>query len=451
LDYGNTPTQAGEKVMIETGGVMIKCILVLLVTVQILWGQSLKGGGEVYPNLRTHDKALQYWQSLRFGLFIHWGPVSRCGTEIGWSRGNQIPYEEYDQLYKNFNPVHFNADEWVSIAKQAGMKYLVLVTKHHDGFSLWDTDGSDYNIMASPLRRDIVREISRACKKQGLLFGTYYSILDWYHPDYPLKKNQDVWKENPNMERYLDFCRLQVKELVKKYHSKILWFDGEWEPPWTHTMGMDLYRYIRNLDDNLLINNRVDKGRAGMEGVSLSDKFAGDFATPEQQIGRYDLVTPWESCITICKQWAWKPNDELKSFKECIHTLVRTAGGDGNLLLNVGPMPDGRIEQRQVERLQEMGQWLKKYGKTIYNTRGGPIEPQSWGVTTHREKTLFVHVLQPSGDTIELPGLTEKIKTARIFSNKKAVDFQQNEKQAQLTIPMGERDETDLVIEIRLR
>lgn len=381
-------------------------------------GQTLFGGGEANPDLLTNKTSLEQWRDMRFGIFIHWGPVALRGTEIGWSRGNQVPADEYDQLYKDFNPINFDADAWMQLTKSAGMKYLILVTKHHDGFSLWDTDYSDYNIMATPLKRDIVKELSDACKKHDLLFGTYYSILDWYHPDYPIElvKGKRVDKEQADMQEYLPFLKGQVAELVKKYDTKILWFDGEWEEPWTHEMGMDLYAYCRDLNDDVLINNRVDKGREGMDGVSKGSQFAGDFETPEQRVGTFNTKTPWESCITICQQWAWKPNDKLKSAKECIQLLVQTAGGDGNLLLNISPTADGRIEVRQQNVLRAIGEWMHYYGDTIYGTRGGPIPPQEWGVTTQKENKVFVHVLTPKEKSILLPDYSKTIKSA-IYRN----------------------------------
>ena len=379
---------------------------------QIL-SQNLKGGGEANPSLLTNKKSLESWQDMRFGMFVHWGPVSLKGTEIGWSRGAAVSFEEYDSLYLSFNPLEFNAKEWVSLMKDAGMKYLIIVSKHHDGFVMWDTKTTDYNIMSTPYQHDIMLDLSEECERQGILFGTYYSICDWRHPDYPVEQNNPERKENANMGNYIEYMKAQLKELVEKYHTKIIWFDGEWEDPWTHEMGMDLYKYLRDMDDDLIINNRVDKGRHGMEGVSLSDKFAGDFATPEQQIGRYDTLTPWESCITICQQWAWKPNDKMKTKEECLTTLIKTAGGDGSLLFNVGPMPDGRIEERQAIRLQEMGDWLENYGESIYETRGGPLPPQKWGVTTRKGEKIYLHILKPSKKIVlnDFPYKVEKIQS----------------------------------------
>jgi alpha-L-fucosidase len=284
------------------------------------------------------------------------------------------------------------------------MKYFVITTRHHDGFSIWPTEYSDYNISATPYQKDVLLDLKNACQKQNILFGTYYSICDWKHPYYPLgSPGGKTQKETGDMKRFLPFIEGQTKELIEKYDSKILWFDGEWESPWTHEMGLNLYDYLKELNKNILINNRVDKGRKGMEGITISDEFAGDFATPEQQIGRYDAEKAWESCITICQQWAWKPNDKLKSLEECLHTLIKTVGGGGNLLLNVGPMPDGRIEPRQAERLKEMGNWLNVNREAIYGTRAGPYIPNNWLASTQKDNKLYLFLMNCKRDKVELP------------------------------------------------
>jgi alpha-L-fucosidase len=412
--------------------------------------QNLKGGGEANPGLVTNSESLENWRDMRFGMFVHWGPVSLKGTEIGWSRGGAVPFEEYDNLYRDFNPQKFNASEWVSLMKDAGMKYLVFVSKHHDGFVMWDSETTDYDIMSTPYHHDIMWDLSRECERQGILFGTYYSICDWRHPDYPVENNNPVRREKASMNNYIKYMKAQLKELVEKYHTKILWFDGEWEEPWTHEMGMDLYKYVRGLDKDIIINNRVDKGRHGMEGVSLSDKFAGDFATPEKQIGRFDNLTPWESCITICQQWAWKPDDKMKSREECLITLIKTVGSDGNLLLNVGPLPDGEIEERQAIRLKEMGNWLDIYGESIYETRGGPITPQLWGVTTQKNNKIFIHVLQPAKNIV-LPDFSHEILSIHTFEGKEKIKYQLNNTDVTIELPDIKEDVLDFVLVVKTR
>ncbi len=424
--------------------------LMFFLSIMVVEGQNLMGGGEANPQLLTNRESLEKWWELRFGLFVHWGPVSLHGTEIGWSRGREIPFEEYDQLYRKFNPEKFDAGEWVSLIKDAGMKYLVFVSKHHDGFVMWDSETTDYDIMSTPYGKDILLQLSKECEKQGILFGTYYSICDWKHPDYPVEENRDKRKENANMDRYIRYMKAQIKELIEIYHTRILWFDGEWEEPWTHEMGMDLYKYVRSIDNEIIINNRVDKGRRGMEGVSASSRFAGDFATPEQQVGRFDNQTPWESCITICTQWAWKPDDLLKSKEECIQTLVRTAGGDGNLLLNVGPQPDGTIEKRQSDRLVEIGNWLSKNGNTIYGTRGGPLPPESWGVSTQKDDKVFIHLLEEEKQ-ITIPEFPYDVITVQLFENKEKIIFNQENGNLEIILPENINQQIDRIIELDIR
>jgi alpha-L-fucosidase len=378
---------------------------------------------------------IQAWQEMRFGLFIHWGPVSLKGTEIGWSRGGErrgtggtgsIPVEVYDNLYKQFNPVKFNADEWVQIARDAGMKYLVFTTKHHDGFSMFDSLYTDYKITHSPFKRDVVKELADACHKGGLKLGFYYSPPDWHHPDYRTEHH----------DRYIRYLHNQLRELCTNYGKvDIIWFDGlggkpkDWDAP-------NLLKMIRQLQPHVIINNR-----SGLPA---------DHDTPEQRIGKFQADRPWETCMTICRQWAWKPNDNMKSLKQCIDTLVRVTGGDGNFLFNVGPMPDGRIEPRQVERLKEMGDWLEKYGKTIYGTRGGPFRPGAWGASTYKGNSIYVHVLNWSDDRLVLPAIPKGIIGGNpITGGSVTVKLITND-DIELTVPKAYRQELDTIIELKL-
>ncbi len=364
------------------------------------------GGGDAYPGLRTNAASLARWQEMRFGMFIHWGPVTLRGTEIGWSRGPQVPIEEYDGLFREFNPVLFDASRWIGTARAAGMKYFVIVSKHHDGFCMWDTRATDYNITATPFHRDVLKELSDECTRQGVMFCTYYSILDWHHPDYTTRYGGDTRPiSESGMDRYRKYLRDQIRELVETYHTNLLWFDGHWEKSWTHRDGMDLYAYARGLNDALLINNRVDKGKHGAPAQGRTESYAGDFGTPEQEIGTLDNVHPWESCITIGTQWAWKPNDTLKTARQCIHMLARTAGGGGNLLLNISPMPDGRFEQRQIDALEGIGKWLDRFGESIYGTRGGPYRATGEIASTCRGNRIYVHLLAASNDRVSIPAV----------------------------------------------
>lgn len=417
-----------------------------LILSHCLQGQ-ISGGGEANPDLTTHKDAIQEFQDLRFGMFIHWGPVTLRGTEIGWSRGREISAMDYDNLYKEFNPVLFNPKEWVRTAKEAGMKYIVFTTKHHDGFSLWDTKQSEYKITNSPYGKDVVKQLAAECKRQGILFGAYYSIADWHYPDNPMihpidnsnsgSKDISDPSTKAKMDSYIVYMKNQLKELINNYDPSIIWFDGEWEWVWTHEMGMDLYKYVRSLKDDIIINNRVDKGRKGMEDVTIDKKFAGDFATPEQQVGKFDNINAWETCMTIAQQWAWKPNDILKSKKECIETLLQTVGGDGNLLFNIGPMLDGRIEQRQKDRLKDIGDWLKSNGEAIYGTRGGPYKPLRNMVSTHKENKIYLHLFEDYKGPLHLP-FPKTVKINKAFVLKDNLPLQIARDGSSLTIELPE-------------
>jgi len=350
----------------------------------------------------SHQEKLKWWQDARFGMFIHWGPVSLKGTEIGWSRGKEIPVAEYDTLYKQFNPVQFNADEWVKLAKDAGMKYIVFTSKHHDGFCMWDTKYTDFNIMNSPFKRDVMKELADACRKQGMALGFYHSTCDWHHPDFPVTSpGGSVRRATSNLDRYTEYLKNESVEIIKNYGPLlVMWYDVPME--FDSIRGQGVIDVIRKVQPNIIVNNRT--------GAS------GDFDTPEQRIGGFQNNRPWETCMTIATQWAWKPNDEVKTLEKCLHSLIRSAGGDGNLLFNVGPMPDGRIEPLQATRLQEMGQWLQKYGYSIYGTRGGPFKPTDWGVTTRNENTIYLHLLSWKGGApkIDFPAKGIDIKWCRL-------------------------------------
>ena len=382
------------------------------------------------------DDRMKWWREARFGMFIHWGPVSLKGTEIGWSRGGErrgrsgkgtVPVGVYDNLYKQFNPKKFKADEWVKIAKEAGMKYLVFTTKHHDGFVNFDSKLTNYKITSpeSPFRRDIIAELSDACHRGGIGLGFYYSQPDWHHPDYRTDKHSS----------YIEYLHGQIRELCTNYGKvDIIWFDGlggkarDWEAE-------NLIKMIRQLQPHVIINNRC--------GVKA------DFDTPEQMIGAFNNIRPWETCMTLCQQWAWKPDDKMKSINMCIKILVRVIGGDGNFLFNVGPMPDGRIEPRQARRLQEMGQWLNKYGESIYRTRGGPFMQGSWGASTHRGNHVYLHILNWHNDRVTLPPLPQKIVASKSLTGGK-VTVTQTDKAIDIFVPKPDRQSIDTIVILEL-
>jgi len=404
------------------------------------------------PIIRTDKKIVEGFMDKRFGMFIHWGPVSLRGTEIGWSRGTNVPVIEYDNLYKEFNPVLFDADKWAKTAKDAGMKYLTITAKHHDGFCLWPTAYSDYNIMNSPYKKDIVGELAKACKKYDLKFCIYFTVADWHDPDYTFSHPSKTPNKSKDMDRFVLRMKNELKELITNYKPYMLWFDGNWEEGWTHAYSADVYNAIKKLDPNVLINNRLDTKEAsgGSHKVMLPTTLA-DFATPEQEVGAMNMDYPWESCITICKQWAWKPNDQMKSLKECLQTLASTAGGNGNLLFNVGPMLDGRIEERQVNRLKEMGAWLNKNGAAIYNTKGGPYKPDSVLAATRKGNKIYLHIFKNQGTEISIaaiPGV--KLSKAYLLDGATPLTFKTETEKLKISLPKQLPDLNDTVIVLEM-
>src|SRR5688572_405704 len=307
------------------------------------------------------DARMKWWREARFGMFIHWGlyaiPAGEWkGKEVKgigeWIMNYaKIPVPEYEQLAGQFNPVKFDAKQWVRIAKDAGMKYIVITSKHHDGFCLWDSKVSDYDVMATPFKRDILKELADACREEGIKLCFYHSIMDWHHPDaqapnYP-DYNRRKGEPNPNWARYREeYLKPQLKELLTNYGDiGVMWFDGEWVPDWTEEQGKELYAFCRSIQPKLIVNNRVGKARNSMKGMNKYAGAAGDFGTPEQEVPPTGFPgVDWESCMTMNDTWGFKKNDEnWKSEKKLIHTLIETASKGGNFLLNVGPTAEGEI------------------------------------------------------------------------------------------------------------
>jgi alpha-L-fucosidase len=370
----------------------------------------------------AYENRIKWWREGRFGIFIHWGPVSLKGTEIGWSRGSQIPVEVYDNLYKEFNPRKFNPEEWAKLFKQAGARYVVIVSKHHDGFSMFDSALTDYDAMSTPAKRDFIGELTKACKKEGLRVMFYYSLCDWHHPDY-----------KTNFNRYLDFMFGQIRELCEKYHPDGIWFDGGWEHSPKEWRAGELIKMIHSILPNAIINNR-----SGLPA---------DYDTPEQVVGAFNPNRAWESCITLGTQWAWKPNDNIKSLKQCLRLLIGCVGGDGNLLLNVGPTPEGEIEERQAERLREIGRWLAKYGEGIYGTRGGPFMPGNWGASTYKGNNIYLFIFNFDEDTIELPPIERKVVQYSLLTGGD-MKVEQDDKSLRIIVP--EKHQNELVTVVKL-
>src|SRR4030095_12788973 len=264
-----------------------KVILPFLLMLNVGWSQQMKSTNFLSETKAQKEERMKWWKDARFGLFIHWGLYSVPAGEwkgqtnhAEWIRTTaQIPISEYEKFVQQFNPVKFNATEWVQLAKQAGMKYIVITSKHHDGFCMFDTRQTDFDIMSTPFHRDVMRELAAACKKEGIQLCFYHSIMDWHHPDYLPRRDweKDRSADGATYDHFVDYLKGQLAELATRYHHAVLWFDGEWENTWTHDHGVDLYNYVRSLDHKIIINNRVDKGRRGMAGLTKEGDFRGDF------------------------------------------------------------------------------------------------------------------------------------------------------------------------------
>lgn len=348
-------------------------------------------------------------------MFVHFGLYSIPGGEWGgkpvgtheWIRHNaRIPHDEYIRLAEQFDPVAFDADALAALAADAGQKYLVFTTKHHDGFALFDSRHSGYDVMATPYRRDIARDVVDACRRHGVTPCWYYSIMDWYHPDYLPRRDWEVATRpatGAEFRRYVDFMLRQLEELLTRYGEiGLLWFDGHWEATWTHELAQVVAERCRALAPDIIINNRVDKAgpnpRLPAKYAGGSDQWRsaasmGDYSTPELDIPDAGVPgEPWESCLTMNENWGYSKFDtNFKSSARLIEILVETASKGGNLLLNVGPDGDGRVPEPSVTALREVGAWMRRNGSAIYGTSATPIPEAPVRITADRDRlNLFV-------------------------------------------------------------
>jgi len=419
------------------------------------------------------EERMEWWHKVRFGMFIHWGLYAIPAGEwqgkripgIGeWIMERaKIPVPEYEKLAGQFNPVKFDADQWVQIAKNAGMKYIVITSKHHDGFCMWDSKVTDYDIMdATPFKRDVLKELSQACKKHGIRLCFYHSIMDWHHPDaqgafYPNYNDRKL--SNPNFSRYVeDYMKPQLKELIRNYGPLgVLWFDGEWVGDWTESSGKDMYNYVLGLQPDIIINNRVGKGRKGLMGFSDSEEPLGDFGTPEQQIPAKGLPgVDWESCMTMNKTWGYVSyDDNWKSTEDLIRKLADIASKGGNFLLNVGPTSEGLIPQPSVERLAAMGEWLKVNGESIYGTTASPIGEVPWGRCTAKPGKLYLHVFEwPTDGKLGISGLKNTVTKAYLLADKDKAKLpitRKGQDNLIVTVPAEAPDKINTVIVLEIK
>jgi len=410
-------------------------------------------------------KAREWFSDARFGLFIHWGPFSIPGSGEWVMQVRNISVKNYTRLKDFFNPIQFDAAAWVSMAKNAGMKYITLITRHHDGFSMWDTKFSDFNIMNTPYHKDIVKMLADECHKQGVGLFLYYSLLDWRRDDY------SYWTGNTghgtgrtvhgNWNDYIQFMKNQLTELLTNYGEIAgIWFDGYWDQldndnhdnptPRVDWHFREIYDLIHKLQPQCLVGNNHHITPLPGEDFQMFEKdLPGNNTTGFG--GASVSALPLETCETMNNSWGYNITDvSYKSVKELIHYMVNAAGHNANFLLNVGPMPNGEIQTEFKDTLKAMGNWMKQNGETIYGAKGNITPPQEWGVITVKDKTIFAHVLKkPAGVYIFIPGVQQKVKNVISFSDKKTLKFKQQTEGVFVYADGITWDDIDTIIQIQ--
>lgn len=411
------------------------------------------------PESSSHkDERMAWWRNARFGEFIHWGAYSQLAgsfrgtptTGVGeWIMSElKIPKAEYENdAASNFNPDRFNAEEWASLCAAAGQKYIVITSKHHEGFALFDsqvkgfmdTQGKRYYTLPgfSDFKGSPLTELSAAVRRHGIKFGVYYSILDWHHPE------QSDWGQTVTTSgkvAYIQDMKDQLVELMQQCDPDILWFDGDWVPWWTREDGKELYRFLRTLKPSLIINNRVGKRLVG----------DGDFGTPEQEVPTEGSESDWESCMTMNDTWGFKLQDtNWKSSSVLIKTLVETSSKGGNFLLNVGPDGRGQIPDSSAHVLREIGDWLRINGESIYKTNASCFkEKPNWGWVTTKKGRLYAHVLAwPASGKLLIPALVNQVRKVRSLANPSVpLEFRTVSTGLEVSLPSRQLDPVDSVI-----
>jgi len=403
----------------------------------------------------SHNERMKWWREARFGMFIHWGVysvpagmwngtnVARSGSEWIMNRG-KIAMADYQKLPAQFDPEKFNAEEWVSIAKNAGMKYIVITAKHHDGFAMFHSQASAFNIYdATPFKRDPLKELADACAKAGIKLGFYYSqAQDWNHPGGAAAGGHWDPAQDGDMDKFIDTVDIpQVKELLTNYGKvAVIW----WDTP----VGMTPERAERllpllKLQPDIISNNRLD-----------SKKITGDFGTPENKIPTNALASDWETCMTMNGTWGYRAADsKWKSTETLVRNLVDIASKGGNFLLNVGPTSEGLIPAPSVERLKQMGDWMKVNGVAIYGTSKSPLKEQAtWGRVTQKGDTLYLHVFDwPTGGKVVVSGLKNKVNSATLLASGEKLKTENADNGVSVSVPATAPDAISSTIVLKLK
>jgi alpha-L-fucosidase len=406
--------------------------------------------GQSYQPSEANIKAREWFQNARFGMFIHWGVYSVLGDGEWVMNNRKITVAEYEKLPPQFNPTEYNAAEWVALAKAAGMKYITITSKHHDGFAMFGTKQNQWNIVdATPYKKDVLKALADECHRQGIKLFFYHSELDWHSADYYPRGRTGQTAGRPesgDFNHYLEFMDSQLRELLTGY-GEIggIWFDGWWDKPDADWHLGRTYSLIHSLQPTALIGNNHHRLPFPGEDFQMFEKDlpgqkTADFNTTSE-VGKL----PLETCDTINNAWGYNKDDKhFKSTARLIQYLARAAGYNANFLLNIGPMPNGKIQPEFIERLQGVGRWVERNGESIYGTRGGPLPPTSWGATTQRPGKIYVHVMEYAGDLLALSKLPP-VKSAKVLTSGAKVNVTQIQGGIVLHLPQT-RDEADTVL-----
>jgi alpha-L-fucosidase len=418
----------------------------------------LLAGSATSPSLRAQAPlpderiaARAWFQDAKFGLFIHWGVYSQLGQGEWVMQNRGIPADTYEWLASAFNPIKFDAREWVSLAKRAGVRYITITSRHHDGFSMFATKATRYNVVDwTPFHRDPLKELADECRRQGIKLFFYYSQLDWHNTDYWPRGGTGHATGRPeggDWTRYLDFMDAQLTELLTNYGSiGGIWFDGMWDKPDADWRLERTYALIHRLQPSALIVPNHHKAPLPGEDVQTFEQDlpgANTAGFNTREIG----ALPLETSLTMNESWGFNIADKkFKSVGELIGYLVRAAGQNANLLLNIGPRPDGTVQPEAVARLDSLGAWLARHGAAIYATRGGPLPPHPWGVTTQRGDSVFVHVLDWPDRVLSIPSIGGRVARASMLVSGDRVDVAQTENGITLTLPPSNGEEPDRIV-----
>ena len=406
--------------------------------------------------------ARRWFQDARFGLFVHWGVYSVLADGEWIMNTRKIQAKEYERLPALFNPIGFDAAEWVALAKAAGMKYITITSKHHDGFAMYDSKVTDWDIVdRTPWKKDPLKLLADECRKQGIKLFFYYSQLDWHHPDYfPRGRtgHDTARPDSGTWTRYLDFMDAQLTELLTRYGPVAgIWFDGWWDRKDADWRLNRTYGLIHKLQPAALVASNHHRAPMPGEDFQLFEKDLPGKKTSEFNKDSVIGDLPLETCETVNGAWGFNLTDRrFKSSKELVHYLIRAAGMNANLLLNVGPMANGKIQPELTQRLRDIGGWLKQNGEAIYGTRGGPIPPRSWGATTTKGSTIYVHVFDWEEPWLALPALVpagQKVRRVRALKTGGAVEHRELPGPAgglTVALPAAARDPYATVLAVEL-